>query len=389
MINTSRTLGYNQGKADGYALGRVRGFEQAQADLLQAFIEAENKKNEALLNESCNVLVVTSSSIPSLEIGILQPFNHLLERGDIHYTLISVSELSKELIESVDRVVFMRTVESKAFKFLEIAHEMNKNTIYYIDDHFMAIDPDTSIGMYYLEPKRLRTYVKFLKHSKKIKVDSQYFAQYIRDHFNPHVHYFPGSVDFALLDQLQKPPPLDHCIVIGYEGGEKDKAFKPVVPALLKILDYYGGLVRLEFMGYTPEKLIGHPSVISHPPDPDYRRFLTHLYLRNWDIGLAPLEDNQFNHCKTNNKFREYAACRIAGIYSNIPPYADWVTHEENGYLVQDSTEQWYEAISTLIDNHALRQLIIDNAEQIARAHFTIDACAERWKNELLLKEGE
>ena len=39
------------------------------------------------------------------------------------------------------------------------------------------------------------------------------------------------------------------------------------------------------------------------------------------EIGIAPLEDNLFNRCKSNIKMLEYTALGIPGIYSNVTPY--------------------------------------------------------------------
>lgn len=46
-------------------------------------------------------------------------------------------------------------------------------------------------------------------------------------------------------------------------------------------------------------------------------------FLRNLkcDIGIAPLEDNLFNRCKSNIKMLEYTALGIPGVYSNVTPY--------------------------------------------------------------------
>lgn len=380
MIKTMNKQGYHKGRLDGYNRGREQGLAQAIADIEKQRLEEIQRKTVS------NVLVIASSTIPSLEIGILQPFNYMSELGELEYRLKFSNEVTQEDVAEAAHIIFVRTVEPKMFDLLEWANEHNKNTIYYIDDNFMAIDPNTSIGQYYLTPKRLKTYLRFLKHARVIKVDSTYFANYIRDHFNENVVCFPGSVDCAFLDQIEKPNQDGSQIIIGYEGGNKENAFQQVVPALEHILDEYDGLVRLEFMGFTPSKLVDHPSVTSIPANPDYKEFIANLYQRNWDIGIAPLEDNHFNHCKTNNKFREYSACGIPGIYANSPPYAEWIEHSHSGYLVGHSQEEWHKALVTMIEDRSLREQMKVNAAAIAREHFAVKGCAESWKKELFLK---
>lgn len=385
MIKAWSKQGYNRGRLDGYERGKADGLAQASVDIIHHLMKLEEQRL-AQETTSFNALVIASSTIPSLEIGILQPFNFMREQGALSYHLKLSSEVTKKDVEEATHIIFVRTVEPRMYDLLEWANEKNKHTIYYIDDNFMAIDPNTSIGQYYLTPKRLKTYIKFLKHAKTIKVDATYFANYIREHFNEQVVCFPGSVDYELLDQLEKPPKDESHIVIGYEGGQKENAFQNVVPALENVLDYYGGLVRLEFMGFTPSRLIDHPNVTSIPSDSNYKAFMTRLYQSNWDIGIAPLEDNHFNYCKTNNKFREYSACGIPGIYANSPPYAEWIKHPDSGYLVDHTQEEWHKALVTLIENRNLREQMRANAEQIAREHFTVASCVESWKQDIFLK---
>ena len=43
----------------------------------------------------------------------------------------------------------------------------------------------------------------------------------------------------------------------------------------------------------------------------------------NADIGLAPLEINDFNRAKSDLKILEYAVCGIPGVYTDIEPYKE------------------------------------------------------------------
>jgi O-antigen biosynthesis protein len=52
----------------------------------------------------------------------------------------------------------------------------------------------------------------------------------------------------------------------------------------------------------------------------EYPDFLKSL---DGDIGVAPLENNVFNDCKSNIKVLEYSALGIPGVYSNVYPYKD------------------------------------------------------------------
>lgn len=335
-----------------------------------------------------NVLIIGSEKIASYKIGIEQPLRHLEKAGICRFSICSDEGVHLSKVAAADIVIFFRTVSTEAYKFLEIARGMGKKTVYVIDDHFLAMSPTTDMGRYYHEPSKRSTYVKFLKNVHVVKVASEFFARHLERHFNPNkVVCFPGSVDFSLLSGLEKSSKYEDKIVIGYEGGRKQAAFDPVIKALRGVLREYGDKIRIEFFGFAPDGLVGKPQVSFDQHDSDYRSFMKRLYQSKWDIGLAPLEDTLLHDCKTNNKFREYAACRIPAIYSSSPAYEGWVKNKENGMLVSGTRDDWYSAIVELIEQPELRQRIMDNAENSARDNFSVDTCADRWRTQILMTE--
>lgn len=370
--------GFQRGKEDGFQRGRV----------VASLNDTATSRREGAIavphQQQLHALVITAGIIPSLEIGIAQPFNELQKREDFRFEIRTEDDVSRELIESAHTVLFLRNVEPAAYTYLEWAIELGKKTVYIIDDNFLEIPPTTPVGQYYADPARRETFIKFLRHSRIVKVDSTELGNYIRERFNRNVVYFPGSVDFDWLDQQEQREDMAGLIVIGYEGGSKEEDFAVVVPALKRILDYYGGFIRLEFFGFVPAALANHPAVRFEPCDMDYRSFIRKLNDTHWDIGLAPLEDHTFNNMKTNNKLREYSACRIAGIYSNTPVYEPWVTHGETGYLVPHTEDGWYEGLTTMIENPVMRQQIKDQAEVVARQSFSLTSCMDNWNTFIL-----
>ena len=75
------------------------------------------------------------------------------------------------------------------------------------------------------------------------------------------------------------------------------------------------------FFGMCPDRL--RPYVAEFHPGVDialYPRALAQLQL---DLAIAPLEDNQFNACKSNLRLLEYAACAVPVVCSDVGPYRD------------------------------------------------------------------
>ena len=152
---------------------------------------------------------------------------------------------------------------------------------------------------------------------------------------------------------------------------------------LKEILSVYQEKVEVFFWGYQPSALRGHPSVRFLEFIPDYDRFFRDFAKFGFDIGLAPLRDEVFYRSKSNNKFREYGACRIAGIYSNIDVYAECITQGQTGLLVSDRPGAWFKAISQLIESPALREGIQERAYQFVREHYRLEDASTAWFSQL------
>ncbi|GIP31279.1 glycosyltransferase [Paenibacillus sp. J2TS4] len=415
----SYQLGYRAGRDRGFAVGKEAGYQLGLKDV-QVARQPDTQEHEAgleqateqanLLNleagaiavadkevvaegvtelagvnkKTAHILIISAKNLPSYQIGIHQPFSLLKDQGLCTFEVRSKYDVSDKHVADSDIVIVQRSVEPNVYRYFEQARKLGKRTVYVIDDYYEAVPPTGKRGKYFADPGRRKAFADFLKNADIVKVDSSYFEKVLIEKYRSNVVYFPASVDFAWIQQVKKKPKTGSALVIGYEGTDKENDFAPVVPALLRILKEYGKAVRLEFYGFVPEALKNHPSVTYVKPEADYRTFIRRLYQSNWDIGLAPLEENLFNNCKTNNKFREYAACEIPGIYSSSPAYKDWVDHGKTGMIVPHSEEGWYEGMKQLIENRQLRATIREQAELVARRHFTIDACAKEWRKRIL-----
>jgi len=86
---------------------------------------------------------------------------------------------------------------------------------------------------------------------------------------------------------------------------------------------------------------------------PDY---LKHTQTVRQDIGLAPLRDTLFNRGRGPIKFFDYARAGAVGVYSAGPAFSDFVSHEIDGYVLENDPSLWAERIVELVNSPALRQ---------------------------------
>lgn len=97
----------------------------------------------------------------------------------------------------------------------------------------------------------------------------------------------------------------------------------------------------------------------------------------DYDIGICPLIDDEFNWCKTPIKWKEYA---ILGTPSVCSPalYSPYVNHGKDGYIA-DTVEDWVKYLSLLIEDAEHRTRMGKTAQERIKKEFNIDNHWEKW----------
>ena len=100
----------------------------------------------------------------------------------------------------------------------------------------------------------------------------------------------------------------------------------------------------------------------------DYFKTLASLKL---DICLAPLEDEDFNNCKSDIKWLDYSVTGGACIVSDSP-YQE-LKNKNLALVVKNNTDAWYDAIVTLIEDESLRKKLASDARQHVLSERTLE----------------
>ncbi|MEM1964298.1 MAG: glycosyltransferase, partial [Candidatus Caldarchaeum sp.] len=114
----------------------------------------------------------------------------------------------------------------------------------------------------------------------------------------------------------------------------------------------------------------------------DYKAFVAKANNLEAHIGIAPLEVNEFNMSKSYIKFLEYSCMGIAGIYSRVSPYAEQVRPGIDG-LMASTTNEWIDALITLIQDDQLRHQIVMSA-QVKLQEFLLSKAASKWLSQVV-----
>ncbi len=164
-------------------------------------------------------------------------------------------------------------------------------------------------------------------------------------------------------------------IVIGYSGSNSHtEDLKMFLPSLEIIMNKYPN-IYFEIMGAVGKSNVEVFSCMSDAnrkkvdliePTWGFEEYPKRLAELKWDIGIAPLADNDFTRCKSHIKYLEYAMYKIPTIASKVYPYyvpcfgKDVIEDGVTGLLAQPN--EWVSALEELIISKDKRLSIGQNA---------------------------
>jgi glycosyltransferase involved in cell wall biosynthesis len=173
-------------------------------------------------------------------------------------------------------------------------------------------------------------------------------------------------------------------VLITYGSGTKthDADFREAAPALLRLLALFPWL-RLRIVGELtlPSGFDAFADRVERLPPATFPYYMQ--LLSESDICIAPLEPTLFNDAKSNIKFLEGAILGLPSVCSPRMQFRDLITHGTTGFLA-DNEASWFEGLSTLIQDAALRREMGQAALHLAFARYDPEAIARTQVAKLL-----
>jgi len=328
------------------------------------------------------VLAILPQLNPSTVIGVVKPLLALHREGATVFDVAFESWVSGRRLARADVVVFCRNTEPRYGAALGAALAMSKPIIYELDDDFFSIAPNTPVGRYHRDPARLAQLEHYLRHASLVRVYSEALRARVAP-FNARVERVAGLVDWDLVPAVRPSRPPGPVRIVYATSRIADSLSEMFVPDLCRVLNHFPGRVEAWFLGHRPQRLADRGDVHFVPFVHDYDRFFRRFASAGFDIGLAPLADDAFHRAKTDNKFREYAASRIAGIFSDVKVYRDCVVPERTGLLVPAVPGAWAHAMTRLIEDGELRARMQEQAYADARTRYSMEQSKDAWRAQL------
>lgn len=328
-----------------------------------------------------HVLAIVPAFFPSTIIDVVKPLLEMSKSGLIQFKVTMEFAFKPRDLDWPDLVVLCRNCDHLYSSILTEIYKRGLPYIYDVDDNFFEIPGDTELGKYYQEPGRLGLHACYMEGADLVRVYSQPMLERASS-LNSKVKKIVAPVDWKLVESPEAH--TDGAVKILYTTSrQQDPLAYIALPPLKRILETHPGQVDVYFWGYTPIEFDGMQGVHFIKFTRNYDSYLRQFSKSGFDIGMAPLLDTIFFRSKTNNKFREFGAGRVAGIYSDVDVYSQCVVDGETGLLVSNEPEAWYTALKRLVEDRELRAKIQNQAEVYCRKNYNQETFKEIWLEQI------
>ena len=336
------------------------------------------------------------------------PTEALKRRGHAVRWVAIGGKLRPEDVEWPDVVIFGRTYpnEFKPLEDMKKFKNAGKRVLYDIDDDHWAVSPDNPSQL--VSNSQKDQYEGMMKMCDGICTPSAILGKKIQKLVKKPVYICPNGIEFGNEDDVYKERPrkTDNQITIGYKGASSHwKDLSIIVPAMEQICKKYDNVYfwiygmaaePLESAAYTA-RLIKQNNW--RPEQKDYIDAMVEFYdqlrfirlihtpfmppeihpgilaSRDFDIGICPLIDCEFNHAKSCIKFYEYAATGTVTLASDVEPYKS-----EVDYRAKNTTKDWYDKLEKLITDEEFRKKLQEKQTKWVTENRSVDAIGLDWE---------
>jgi tetratricopeptide (TPR) repeat protein len=256
------------------------------------------------------------------------------------------------LIEKADVLILPFIHDWDFFSTIQERRAAGKATVFEANDFFYDIQPWNPIAARWQDRSIQGEYRHYMGISDAVQTSTPELARRW-DEWSRRVVVFPNH----LVEVAPLAPPPSRPLTIGWAGSPGHFAdWYHIAPRLQRWLEAHPDLHLAVMCNEFAKPFIQLPAERYHfmpfGSMTDYWKFLPSL-----DIGLAPLLPSEYNRCRSDVKFLEYASHGIVGIYADLEPYRETVVDGKTGMLYK-TEDELFQHLDRLVKDAALRQQI-------------------------------
>ncbi len=274
-----------------------------------------------------------------------------------------------------DIIVIVREAFITGSTLFERAFARSRAKIVFDFDDSIWLNVISSNNRFFSSLKDGSKTARLIEMSDKVFAGNQFLANYAKK-FNSDVTIVPTTIDTDLYQPTYNE--IKQIVTIGWSGSVSTiEHFQFALPALHILKQKYNNRIII--------KVIGDANYIE--PSLDIKgvpwKNETELEdLREIDIGIMPLPDNEWTWGKCGLKGLQYMALEIPTIMSPVGVNLKIINDGVNGYLA-NSTEEWVDKISALIEQPDLRIRIGKEGRKTVLTKYSLKSIKEDYLRQM------
>lgn len=181
------------------------------------------------------------------------------------------------------------------------------------------------------------------------------------------------TIAYVNKEDVKPLHPIGKKIRIVYPAGRDhvnlfNRYIQPFFDQLVKT---FSGKIDVTFVGIEPQ--VESSKDIHFVKGMPYKDYLEYMKIHDFDIGLAPLDDDPFCARKYFAKYIEYGKYGILGLYSNVKPYTYAVKDGYNGILISGGDDQWESCLVEILSNKQRISELTANAQHDLIERYSLE----------------
>ncbi len=267
---------------------------------------------------------------------------------------------------------------------LDLFHAMKvkygKPFITEMDDYIFSIPSTNTASTVYAPGTGLtRIFIEQIKASDALVVSTPYLAKLYHGLCRK-VFVAENGIDLPLWRGFASPAPRRRVNIGWMGGGSHTDDFTVVKDAIMELLAIRDD-VTFTFVsgGSCPEFFKDIPRLTWIHDFKSIDKYPKWIGKFGFDIGIAPLIDNNFNRGKSNLRWLEYSALGIPCVASPLPHFKESITHGVTGQLA-NSTEDWVNLLNGLVSAPDTRNTMGMAARQEVKDKWNLKLLGRKYK---------